>query len=135
MVDRRRNESYKNISGYILISLIEKVKMIARGKGITQNEALEKALELWVKENEKEPDSIHELVALNIKKLEQIGIPKEKLIAIARGGLLPTQPDFCEIVTALEVSIDLKEKLWRKAYGRKDFNNDEKQHSKYHQQP
>lgn len=133
MVDRRRNKNYKNISGYILISLIEKVKMIAQAKGITQNEALEEALELWVKENEKEPDSIHELVALNIKKLEQIGIPKEKLIAIARGGLLPTQPDFCEIVTALEISIDLKEKLWCKAYGRNDCNNDGKQHSKYHQ--
>ena len=132
MVDRRRNENYKNISGYILISLIEKVKMIARAKGISQNDALEKALELWVENYEKEPDTIHKLVALNIKKLEQIGIPKEKLIAIARGGLLPTQPDFCEIVTALEISIDLKEKLWHKAYGRNDCNNDEKQHPKCH---
>ena len=133
MSDRRRSNRYRSLTVYLPNELVDLVKEEVSHAEITQSEMLENALNFYFKElKNRTPQTIHELVALNLKKLKEVGFKPEDLLSIARGGLLPTQPDFYEIVTVLEVPKEVKENLWRKAYGNNSCNNDEKQHSKSH---
>lgn len=49
MVDRKRSEEYKQICAHLPISLIRKFKGVAVSRDLKQAEAVEQAIELWVK--------------------------------------------------------------------------------------
>ncbi len=124
MTDRRRDPEYKNVTGYIPVKMLNNFKQEVQERKLTLNEAIEEAIAMWMSATPQEPETIHELVAQNIKVLEESGLPLKNLKLIARGEVLPTRTDFCAIITALKVPNNKKKSLWEKAFGAKDCDEE-----------
>lgn len=130
MADRRRDSRYKNVTGYLPIHLVACFKHELNDRGLTQSEAIEEAIEKWLDYSPPEnPEDIHDLVARNLRTLEENGFKFTKLKAIARGEVLPTAVDFCQITSILGVTEDEKKRLWKLAYQPKHPKNDANQSS------
>ena len=117
MKDRKRDPSFKSISGFIPAELSAKIKQKMKERGLTQSELLEEACHMWLTGDLPKPKNIHELVARNLSLLKDIGVDQKTLVAIAEGKALPTRVDFCAILTAMELPKEERERLWRQAYG------------------
>lgn len=116
MADRRRSGDYKHIGGYVAPELIDRFKQAVSERGMSQSEAMEEALLMWIeKEYVLPPKDIHELVARNLELLRDSGV--KSLTAIAKREALPTRPDFCKIAAALGLPDEEKKRLWELAYG------------------
>ena len=131
MKDRKNDPNYKSISGFIPSDLSERIKKQRTSLGLTQNELLEEACYMWLHGQLPKPKNIHELVARNLSLLKDSGLTSGNLNAIAKGQVLPTRADFCEILTCLDVPEDERQRLWELAYGTK--KDDCKQHSRTNQ--
>ncbi|UKP01351.1 ribbon-helix-helix domain-containing protein [Nostoc sp. UHCC 0870] len=57
MVDRRRSEDYRQLSGHIPTAMYKKFKALCAERDVTQSEALEEALRLWFEHGEETNDS------------------------------------------------------------------------------
>ncbi len=135
MSDRRRSDEYRSLTVYLPNQLVDRVKDHAKKSVISQNEIVEQALYFYYEDlAHRKPETIHQLVAFNLEKLKEAGFKAANLLAIARGELLPTRVDFCEILTRLEVPKEERKRLWSKAYGNdnKDCTEDEKQRFESH---
>jgi hypothetical protein len=61
MVDRRQSPNYRQISGHIPIDMYRKFKSVCALRDVSQSEALEQAINIWMEQEEEEnPKSIHE---------------------------------------------------------------------------
>ena len=117
MKDRKRDPSFKSISGFIPADLSAKIKQKMKEQGLTQSELLEEACHMWLTGYLPKPKNIHELVARNLNLLKDIGVDQKTLIAIAQGKVLPTKVDCCAILTTMKLSKQEKEYLWHQTYG------------------
>lgn len=57
MVDRRRSEDYRQLSGHIPTPMYKKFKALCAERDVTQSEALEEALRLWFEHGQETSDS------------------------------------------------------------------------------
>lgn len=130
MTDRRRNSQFKNVTGYLPAYLVDRFKREVSERRLTQSEAIEEAIKKWLSYVPSEnPEDIHDLVARNLRTLEENGFKASQIKAIAKGEVLPTAVDFCKITSLLEVSEDEKKRLWKLAYQPKHPKNDANQSS------
>jgi hypothetical protein len=61
MVDRRQSPNYRQISGHIPINMYKKFKSVCALRDVSQSEALEQAINIWMERGEEEKsESIHE---------------------------------------------------------------------------
>jgi hypothetical protein len=54
MVDRRRSEDYRQLSGHVPVPLYRKFKATCAERDVNQSEALEQALALWIEQPAKQ---------------------------------------------------------------------------------
>ena len=133
MVDRRRSDEYKSLTVYLPNELVTRIKQYVEDTSLPQSEVVEQAVNFYFDDlSQRKPENIAQLVGMNMGKLKEVGFKHSNLSAIARGELLPTRPDFCEILTALEIPKQERKRLWELAYGSKDCNENEKQHFTSH---
>lgn len=59
-------------------------------------------------------DTIHTVIARNLKKLRRAGVGN--LNALANGEVLPTKADFLKIASALELTEEEQDKLWERSF-------------------
>ena len=123
MADRKRGGNYKHIGGYIAPEVISRFKQAARDRDLSQNEAMEEALLMWIERDAGIPKDIHDYVARNLDKLRDSGV--KSLAAIAKREALPTKPDFCKIAAALGIEAEEKRQLWELTYTQATDNSDE----------
>ncbi|MEO0837434.1 MAG: ribbon-helix-helix domain-containing protein [Cyanobacteria bacterium J06643_5] len=130
MTDRRRNPEFKNVTAYLPVDLATRFKREIKQRRLTQNEAIEEAIKKWLDyEPPEQPENIHDLVGRNLQILEEKGFKPTKIKAIAKGEVLPTAVDFCQITSLLGVPEDEKKRLWKLAYQPKHPKNDANQSS------
>ena len=126
MTGRKNDPNYKVISGYVPKDLAQRVRQVAKERGITLHKFLEEASIMWLRGGiNPEPGTIFELVAHNLSQLKKSGIEPTHLNAIARGEVLPTLTDFHKITSILKLSDQEKQQLWDSTYKLKsEINND-----------
>lgn len=126
MTDRKSDPNYKVISGYVPAYLAQRVRQVAKERGITLHQFLEEASIMWLSGGiHPTPGTIFELVARNLHKLKESEITQTHLNAIARGEVLPTLTDFHKITSILKLSDEEKQRLWDSTYKLKpEMGND-----------
>ncbi len=122
MLNRKKDPNYSVISGYVPNELIEQVKEVMRETRLTQNEALEHALRIWLSSRKKIKD-IHQLVEENLEALAADGFSREMLKSIIDRKMLPTAPDFVKIIAVLELGEQEAKQIWDATYTR-SVNNE-----------
>jgi hypothetical protein len=61
MVDRRKNPDYRQVSGHIPMNMYRKFKSICALRDVSQSEALEQAINVWMEgEQEENLKSVNE---------------------------------------------------------------------------
>ena len=84
MTDRKSDPNYKVISGYVPAYLAQRVRQVAKERGITLHQFLEEASIMWLGGGiHPTPGTIFELVARNLHKLKESEITQTHLNAIA----------------------------------------------------
>ena len=118
MVNKKKSKDYRNISGYIPVSLFNHVKDVITKSGLDQNVIIEEALRDWlgVKEKTNPPKDIHQIVQENFDILLDNGFPESKLKNIAQGEVLPTPIDFSAIVGTLKLPEEQARQVWHTTY-------------------
>jgi hypothetical protein len=123
MTDRRRSEDYKQVSGYVPLELALEFKSICARLNVSQSDAIEEMVQEWIGKTTgssgkniqpQEPETIADLVRLNIKKLKRCGV--KNLQALAQGEVLPTPGDFAIITSALGLPEQERMKIWQGTY-------------------
>lgn len=117
MVNKKKSKDYRNISGYIPVSLFNHVKDVIANSGLDQNVIIEEALRDWLGVKEKtNPKNIHQVVQENFDTLLANGFSESKLKNIAEGEVLPTPIDFSGIVGTLELPEAQARQIWHMTY-------------------
>jgi hypothetical protein len=60
MVDRRQSPNYRQISGHIPMDMYRKFKSTCALRDVSQSEALELAISIWIKQEEENPIPLNE---------------------------------------------------------------------------
>ena len=102
MVDRRRSDEYKSLTVYLPNELVTRIKQYVEDTSLPQSELVEQAVNFYFDDlSQRKPENIAQLVGMNMGKLKEVGFKHSNLSVIARGELLPTRPDCCEILTKI----------------------------------